>query len=182
MPQIQLQQHLLNTSRYAVGVEKAKLLPSLSVGISSQSIIGYQRVGDEDRYFNGWKRFTFLGAGLAVPIFQKAQRARISALEMQVLQQQKTLDWLEQRTQAEQNTARKQVQKYWDSLQFYQSQALPSAKTIVSTANRQFGAGEINYLEWVMLVNQSFDLQGQYLDEQNSYNQAVLHFQTFINE
>ncbi len=182
LPQIQLQQHLLNTSRHAVGVEKAKLLPSLSVGISSQSIIGYQRVGDEDRYFNGWKRFTFLGAGLAVPIFQKAQRARISALEMQVMQQQKTLDWLEQRTQAEQNTARKQVQKYWESLQFYQGQALPSAKTIVSTANRQFGAGEINYLEWVMLVNQSFDLQGQYLDEQNSYNQAVLHFQTFINE
>ncbi len=181
-PQMQWQQHLLQTARWSVAVEKAKLLPGVSVGLSSQSIIGYQRVGDTERYFNGWKRFNYLGAGVAIPIFSKAQRARISALQVQVLQQQKELDWLEQRTVAERNTARQQVQKYWDSLRFYRDQALPNATTIVSTASRQFAAGEINYLEWVMLVNQSFELQGQYLNEQNSYNQAVLHFQTFINE
>jgi len=182
LPQIQFQQHLLNTSRFSVAAEKAKLLPDLSIGLNSHTIIGYQRVGDEDRYFNTGKRFTFLGAGVAVPIFSKAQRARISAYEVQVLQQQKELDWLGQRLYAERNTARQEVQKYWESLQFYQNQALPSAKTIVSTANRQFAAGEINYLEWVMLVNQSFDLQGQFLDEQDRYNQAVLHLLTFFNE
>lgn len=182
LPQLQFQQHLLNTSRYTVGVEKAKLLPSLSLGVSSQSIIGYQRVGDEDQYFNARKRFTFMGAGVAVPIFSRAQRSRISAYEVQVLQQQKTLDWMQQRTQAERNSAQKQVQKYWESLQFYQNQVLPNAKTIVSTANRQYNAGAINYLEWVMLVNQSYDQQALFLDEQQRYNQAVLHFQTFINE
>jgi len=34
----------------------------------------------------------------------------------------------------------------------------------------------------VMLVNQNFDLQGQWLDEQNSYNEAVLHLQSFFNK
>jgi cobalt-zinc-cadmium resistance protein CzcA len=182
LPHIQFQQHLLNTSRFSVAAEKAKLIPSLSLGLSSQSIIGYQRVGDEERYYNAWDRFNAFSVGVAVPIFSKAQRARISAFQIQVLQQQTNLDWLKQRTMAEQNSARQQVQKYWESLQYYRSEALPYAKVIVSTANRQFAAGEINYLEWVMLVNQSFDLQGQYLDEQNSYNQSVLHFQTFINE
>ncbi|MBP6810306.1 MAG: CusA/CzcA family heavy metal efflux RND transporter [Saprospiraceae bacterium] len=182
LPQMQFQQHLLNTSRFSVAAEKAKLLPDLSIGLNSHTIIGYQRVGDEDRYFSSGKRFTFVGAGVAVPIFSRAQRARISAYEVQVLQQQKELDWLGQRLRAERITARQEVQKYWESLQFYQNQALPSAKTIVSTANRQFAAGEINYLEWVMLVNQSFELQGQFLDEQDRYNQAVLHLQTFINE
>ncbi len=182
LPQLQLEQHLLNTARYTVAMEKAKLLPSLSVGLSSQSIIGYQRVGQEERYFNGWNRFTSVGAGVAVPIFARAQRTRISAYEIQVLQQQKNLDWLEQRILAERNTARQQVQKHWASLRFYLDQALPNAKTIVSTATRQFSAGEINYLEWVMLVNQSFEIQAQFLEEQNNYNQAVLHLQTFINE
>ena len=182
LPQIQVQQHLLNASRFTVASEKAKLLPSFSVGLSSQSIIGYQRVGDEERYYNGWNRFTFLGGGVAVPIFSRAQKARIAASEVQVRQEQKNLDWLSQRLRADRETARQQVLKYWGSLQFYETQALQNAQTIVSTANRQFNAGEINYLEWVMLVNQSFDLQGQYLDEQNSFNQAVLHFQTFTNE
>ena len=182
LPQIQYQQHLVNTTRFTVAAEKAKLLPDLSLGINSQSIIGYQRVGEEDQYFNSAKRFTFVGAGIAVPIFSRAQRARISAYEVQVLQQQKELDWLGQRLQAERNNALQQIRKYQESLKFYQEQALPSARMIVSTADRQFSAGEINYLEWFMLVNQSFDLQAQYLDELNSYNQAVIHFQTFINE
>jgi cobalt-zinc-cadmium resistance protein CzcA len=182
LPQIQAQQHLLNVSRFTVASEKAKLLPGLSIGLSSQSIIGYQRVGDEERYYNSWNRFTFLGGGVAVPIFSRAQKARISAYEVQVQQEQKNLDWLSQRLRADRETARQQVLKHWESLQFYETQALQNAKIIVTTANRQFNAGEINYLEWVMLVNQSFDLQGQYLDEQNSFNQAVLHFQTFSNE
>jgi len=182
LPQMQWQQHQINTSRYSVAVEKNKLLPSLSVGLSSQSIIGYQRVGNEEHYYNGWQRFTSLGAGVAIPIFSRAHRARILASEVHVLHQQNELDWLGQRLRAERNTARQQVQKYWESLQFYQNQALPSAKTVVSTATRQFAAGEINYLEWVMLVNQSFDLQGQWLDEQNSYNEAVLHLQSFFNK
>ncbi len=169
MPEMEWQQHQLNTSRFTVKAEKAKLLPSLSLGLSSQSIIGYQKVGNEERYFNGWNRFTFIGAGLEIPIFSRAQRARIAASEIQVLQQQKQLDWLGQQINAERNTAGQQVQKYWESVQYYQDQALPNVNTIVSTASRQFEAGEINYLEWVMLVNHSFDLQAQYLDEQNNF-------------
>ena len=182
LPQIQLEQHLLNSTRYTVAVEKARLLPSLSVGISSQSIIGYQRVGSQERYFNGWNRFTAVGAGVAVPIFSKAQRTRISAYEIQVLQQQKNLDWMEQRTATERNTAIQAVQKHWESLQFFRNQALQNAGIIVSTATKQFSAGEINYLEWVMLVNQSFDIQHQYLEVQHQYNQAVLQLQSFINQ
>jgi len=182
LPQLQWQEHQLKLAQRNVAVEKANLLPSVSVGLSSQSIIGYQRVGDEDRYFNGGQRFTSLGAGVAVPIFSKSQKARIAATEVQVLQQQKELDWLGQRLRAEQNAAELKALKYLESVQFYQNQAIPNAKTIVSTANRQFAGGEINYIEWVMLVNQSYDLQAQFIDAQNAYNQAVLHLQTFINE
>ena len=182
LPQLQWQQHQVNVSRRSVEVEKAGLLPELSVGLSSQSIIGYQRVGQGEQYYNGWKRFTSVGAGIAIPLFSGAQRARIAAAEIQVLQQQNELGRLKQRTLAERSVARQQVQKHWESLQYYRTQALPDAKTIVSTADRQFAAGEIDYLQWVMLVNQSFDLLGQFLEEQHRYNRAVLHFQTFINE
>ncbi|MCC7466078.1 MAG: CusA/CzcA family heavy metal efflux RND transporter [Saprospiraceae bacterium] len=181
-PQIQFQIHQLNASRYGVAAEKAQMLPELSLGVSNQSVIGYQRVGDADRYFDGKHRFTYLSAGLAVPLFAKAQQARIAAAEIQVQQQQKELQWLQQRLGAEQLAARLEAGKYRESLQYYQKQALPNARAIVATANRQYAEGEINYLEWVMLVNQSFDLQGQYLDQQLSYNEAMLLFRSFSNQ
>ncbi len=163
-------------------VEKAKRLPTLSIGLNSQSIIGYQTIDQTERYFNGWDRFTSLQASIAVPIFSKAQRTRILAAEIQVLQQQNELDWLKQRSRAEQATARQQLQKHWASLQYFQNQGLPNAQTIVSTADRQFAAGEIDYLQWVLLVNQSFEIRSQYLEEQHRYNQAVLQYQLFSNE
>ncbi|MCC6461786.1 MAG: efflux RND transporter permease subunit, partial [Saprospiraceae bacterium] len=182
LPLLRWQQHQVEAARWAVAIEKAQLLPSLTVGLSSQSIIGYQKVGQEERYFNGWQRFTSFGVGASVPLFTRAQKARIAASELLVAQQQTELDWLEQRTRAERSTARRQVQKYVESLRFYQTEALPNARAIVSAADRQFAAGEIDYLQWVMLVNQSFELIGQFLDEQHRYNQAVLHFQTYLND
>jgi cobalt-zinc-cadmium resistance protein CzcA len=181
-PQIQFQIHQLNASRYGVAAEKAKMLPEVSLGLSNQSIIGYQRVGDEDRYFDGKHRFTYLSAGLSVPLFAKAQKARIAAAEIQVQQQQKELEWLQQRFSTEQLAARLEAEKYRESLQYYQQQALPNARAIVATASRQYAEGEINYLEWVMLVNQSFDLQSQYLDQQLAYNEAMLLFRSFSNQ
>lgn len=182
LPQVQWQQHQLAIAQRSMAVEKTRLLPSVSLGLSSQSIIGYQRVGDVDQYFDGWHRFTSLGAGVSVPIFARAQKARIAAAGIQVSKQQKELDWLGQRLQAERQSAWQQVQKHLESLQLFENQALPNARTIVETANRQFAAGAINYLEWVMLINQSYEVQGQFLDARNAYNQAVLQFQTFINE
>lgn len=181
-PRMQYQMHQVNAARYQVEVEKAALLPEITLGVSNQSIIGYQRVGDEDRYFNASKRFTYLGAGLAVPLFARAQRARIAASELQVQQQQKSLDWLQQQMSAEQIAARDEAAKYRESLQYFQKQALPNAELLVATANRQYQAGEINYLEWVMLVNQSFDIQGQYLEQQLAYNEAMLFLQSFSNQ
>ncbi|MCB9333489.1 MAG: CusA/CzcA family heavy metal efflux RND transporter [Lewinellaceae bacterium] len=182
LPQLLLQEHQLNTARRMVDAEKARLLPTLSLGLNSQSIIGYQTIDQTERFFNGWHRFTFAEAGVAVPLFTKAQRARISAAEIEVLRQQNELDWLNQKTRAEQASARQEVSKYWASLQFYQNEVLPNAAAIVETADRQFAAGEINYLEWVMLINQHFDLQSQYLDALSQYNQAVLQLQLFTNE
>ncbi|MBK8968886.1 MAG: CusA/CzcA family heavy metal efflux RND transporter [Lewinellaceae bacterium] len=182
LPQLRLQEHQLNAARRMVDAEKARLLPTLSFGLHSQSIIGYQTIDQTERYFDGWHRFTFAEAGVAVPLFRKAQRARISAAEMEVLRQQNELDWLNQKNRAEQAGARQEVSKYRASLQFFQNEVLPNAAAIVETADRQFAAGEINYLEWVMLINQHFDLQNQYLDALSQYNQAVLQLQLFTNE
>jgi cobalt-zinc-cadmium resistance protein CzcA len=52
-----------------------------------------------------------------------------------------------------------------------EEKALPNAKIIFETANKQFSNGEINYLEWAMLINQSIAIQSDYQDSLMRYNE-----------
>jgi cobalt-zinc-cadmium resistance protein CzcA len=182
LPQISMQQHLLAATQWQRAVEKSLLLPAFTVGLNNQSIIGYQTIGTEERYFNGWNRFTYLGVGVAIPIFARAQRARVAAADFQVQKEQSNLNWLFTQTLSDQDLARKEILKFQESLDFYEKEILPNAKSIVQTADTRFSAGEIDYLEWAMLVQQSIQVQQQFLEEKYNFNLAVLRFQQYSNQ
>ena len=179
LPVVKWYESKLNASRWSVEIEKDKLLPSISVGLNSQSIIGYQRVGQEDKYYNALDRFTYFSGGIAVPVFKKALKSRISAYEVRVLQQQQELDLTLEQLQQEILSLRLQIRKYQESLDYYEQKLLPGITTIFDSADAQLLAGDIDYLQWVMLINQSFELRSGYLDDLNAYNQAVLQLLSY---
>jgi cobalt-zinc-cadmium resistance protein CzcA len=72
--------------------------------------------------------------------------------------------------------------KFQESIDFYEQEILPNAKSIVQTADTRFLAGEIDYLEWTMLVQQSIQVQEQFLEEKYNFNLAVLRFQQYSNQ
>jgi cobalt-zinc-cadmium resistance protein CzcA len=182
LPPISMQQHLLAATQWQRAVEKSLLLPEFTVGLNNQSIIGYQTVGTEEQYFNGLKGFTYLGAGVAIPLFARAQRARVAAADFQVQKEQSNLNWLFTQTLSAQDQARKEMLKFQESIDFYEQEILPNAKSIVQTADTRFLAGEIDYLEWTMLVQQSIQVQEQFLEEKYNFNLAVLRFQQYSNQ
>lgn len=66
-----------------------------------------------------------------------------------------------------------------ESLEFYEKQALPASRSIIQAADAQLAAGEIDYLQWAMLVRQSLETSQQYLETKNNYHQAVIRLQQF---
>ena len=56
------------------------------------------------------------------------------------------------------------------------SASYPNAILISETANRQFLGGDINYLDWVMLVNQALTIHNSYIDTINLYNESVIEW------
>jgi cobalt-zinc-cadmium resistance protein CzcA len=52
--------------------------------------------------------------------------------------------------------------------------ALPNAKIIFETAQKQFVNGEIDYLEWAILINQSISIQSDYQDALMKYNELAI--------
>lgn len=176
-PAIQLQSALLTHSRLAHKLEQHKLLPDITFGYNNMSLIGNQRVGEADRYFTIRDRFTYFSAGLGIPIFHNAQRARIQAAQVQVKMQAVANAWQLQSARLrlwnyfkELNTAITQVQSFEESLQ-------GASDTILRTASKRLERGEIGYLEWVMLINQSIEMNARYLDAVQRQNELVFRIE-----
>jgi cobalt-zinc-cadmium resistance protein CzcA len=173
-PSIKLQKAIWNQTQFEHKLERSKLLPELSFGYNNLSLIGFQQVGGEERYFNRNDRFTYWSFGLNIPIFNWAQRARVQASKVQVQIQDIAAISERRKIKAEFvnelrlfTEASRQVESYDESLQM-------TSDAILNAASRRLDGGEISYLEWVILVNQSIDIKSQYLNAIQRRNEIAL--------
>lgn len=171
-PAIALREQLLERSVEENKLEKSKLLPTLNLGYNNTSIIGYQRIGNDEKYFGGGDRFSSVSAGIGIPLFGSAQRSRIRASGIFVQQQQKELDATRQQLQSELSNA---VIVYANRLKRYSTHTvlLRNAATILAGAGKRMAIGEIGYVEWVVLVNQAMEIRGNYFTMVEELNNAA---------
>jgi cobalt-zinc-cadmium resistance protein CzcA len=180
-PQVQIYSHQAEAARWRWRTEKAKLLPDFFAGYNNQSIAGSQVVEGRETYFSSGKRFNYVNAGISIPLFSGAQSARASAAKVDWQLAQKRTDYALAQTQTALQNALQQVQKYATSLNYYEQQGLKNASLIITTADKQFTGGDINYLQWVILVDQAITIRNEYLEMLYSYNQAVIEAQKLYN-
>ncbi|TWR29175.1 CusA/CzcA family heavy metal efflux RND transporter [Mucilaginibacter pallidiroseus] len=181
LPQVQLFAHQAEAARWRWRTEKSKLLPDFFAGYNNQSIAGSQIVGGNETYFGAGKRFNYVSAGISLPIFAGAHSARIAAAKVEWQLAQKRTDYARLQLQTEQQNAAGQIQKYASSLNYFEGQGLKNADLIVNTADKQFTGGEINYLQWVILIDQAISIRNEYLEVLYNYNLAVIQAQKLNN-
>ena len=179
--QVQVLEHDAEAARWRWRTERSKLLPDFFIGYNNQSIAGSQVINGQESYVPTSKRFSYVNAGISVPLFFGAQSARTSAAKVDWQLAQKRRDHALQQTKAEQAALLLEVQKFAGSLDFYEQTGLKNADIIIATADQQFVGGEINYLQWVILVDQAINIKNEYLDMLNSYNQSVIQAQKVNN-
>jgi cobalt-zinc-cadmium resistance protein CzcA len=161
--------------------EKARLLPDLTIGYNNQSINGSQLVNGQELTYSSKDRFSYISAGIGVPLFFKAQNARAAAAKTDFEKNKKETGYLSTQLQNELIVAETQVEKFRQSLDYFENQGLQNAETIMATADQQFQAGEIDFLQWVILINQSVTIRNEYIQALSSYNQAVIQFMKLNN-
>lgn len=152
-------------------VERAKLLPSLLLGYNNTSFKG---VGPDGIDYTTNTRFHSVQAGISLPVFTFGQRARVQTSKIA----EKVAEQEFQTTQAALQTERgKLLAAYQSNLEivtYYQTTGLKNADTILKTAQLQFVNGEINYLDFVMLVNQAINVQNNYVDAVWALNESIV--------
>lgn len=157
--------------------QKSKLSPDLIFGYNNTSIRG---TGADDKYYPASKRFQAVQIGVGIPIFNGAQKAVINASKVKESIAENDYEIGLQALNGERVTALLQYQKYLQTTGWYEDTALKSAETISATATKQFVNGEINYLNWVVLMNQAVAIQSQYIDAIKNLNETI-HQINYLN-
>lgn len=109
-------------------------------------------------------------AGIAMPLLGSSNKKRFDAMqfETQQLQWQKE-DVMRQLTLKEKQI-RQSLQTQQKTLTYYETTGLDNARGIYYLGGLQFKNGSINYLEWIMLMNQAMSMESDYIDALHQYN------------
>ena len=166
-------------SENRIKLEKSKLLPDLYFGYNNMSLLG---IGANDVLYTSRKsRFQLLQLGIGIPIFYGAHQSSVKAAKIGLKKSETQLQLLSSSIQNQFKKANLGLITQQNALSYYENTALKNAKLIITTADIQFKNGEINYLQWVMLVNSAINIQNQYLESLKKFNDYSIELQYLLN-
>jgi len=166
-PELQFLDQQIKVKEAEAKLEKSKLLPDLLIGYTNQSMKNINN-----------NRFNSVQLGVGIPLFTKGQRALAEAAKSKI----KISENDYQRKEIElKNRMKQQINNYMNQLTIvenYEKKQLPKSETILLAAQKQMEAGEIDFLNWVILTNQAVKIKVDYIENLENLNQigAELNF------
>jgi len=178
-PIVQYWQQQQNIAISNTKLEQSKLLPDITFGYN---LMGMKGMGANNVEYNSSPRFHSVQIGLGIPIFNGAQKSKINALKIneQIASKEYEINYKNLEIRFAQSM--KQFQKYQAAILYFENTALKNAETVKTTANKQFLNGEINYLEWVLLINQAINIQSEYIDALHNRNISIAELNLYLTK
>ncbi|MCD6596432.1 MAG: CusA/CzcA family heavy metal efflux RND transporter, partial [Bacteroidales bacterium] len=161
-PGISYYQNAINVASAIKKLETNKLLPDLQL----------EYFQGKNNYANA-KLYQGFSVGIAVPLFFGSQKAKIkaSSLEVEIINQQSLYFQEQLKIRHEQLLAK--LRKYNEALIFYEKNGENLAKEIYNTATKSYVNGEIDFFQYIISITNAKELELNYLDNLNNYNQTV---------
>ncbi|HEU4904087.1 MAG TPA: efflux RND transporter permease subunit, partial [Flavisolibacter sp.] len=164
-----------------IDLQRAKLLPQLSLGYMNQSIRGVQNVDGTEKSFTHGDRFSSVLVGVNFPLFAKGQKARIAAGKYSYDISKAEYSEARRRQQATLEGLLLQYRKNEKQLAYFEQQALKQAKLLRESGTLQLSSGSISYIEWMLLINQSIQLEADYFSALQEWNNTVIELNAYTN-
>lgn len=174
-------QQQVKVAQAAKNVEKAKLMPDLIVGYFNQTLTGTTNYYDESVVATPSTRFQGVTLGLAIPLYGRPQWARIQANEALKNTAQANLELHQKNLEGQYFQAFQEYLKFKNSLQYYETTALPTADIISKNALKNYQSGNIGYIEFSQGLTRVLNIQTNYLFILSQYNQALINIEFLIN-
>ena len=162
-----------------LNAEKSKLLPTFNIGYNNSSMYG---TGADDKFYERSARFHSGMVGVGIPLFNGAQKSLIEGQKINQLIAENNYELGSKNLKNQYTTLFGEYEKLKSETDYYKSKGLKNAETIMKTANRLYYEGEINYLEWSILINQSLDIQNKLIDTQKMLNEKTIQLNNLTQQ
>ncbi|MDR6158270.1 outer membrane protein TolC [Chryseobacterium sp. SLBN-27] len=161
-PELEYLNQQIAISKAEAQLERSRLLPDVLVGYTNQSMKNINN-----------NRFNTVQIGVGIPLFTKGQRALAKAAKAKVAisENQYYRKEMELKTRLSQ-----QMNNYTSQMKIvenYEQKQLPKSETLLKAAEKQMEAGEIDYLNWVILTNQAVKTKVDYIDSIEKLNETA---------
>ncbi|MCA5003539.1 CusA/CzcA family heavy metal efflux RND transporter [Sphingobacterium bovistauri] len=181
-PLIRLYENEMNLHDANIKLTKSEGLPEFSVGITNQSLIGDHLKNGVEQYFGAKNRFTSFNIGVSIPLTYTATKSRVKAMEYekQIAEQNMllTTNNLKNQFKTLMNQYNQDVQQYL----YYKNQAIPNAIKIVNASQLGYKTGEISYVEYLLALQRSTNIQLKYLESIQKINESVININSVLNQ
>jgi cobalt-zinc-cadmium resistance protein CzcA len=168
-PEIQMQQQQVAIADAGINLSKQKSMPSFEGRFFSQRLYGLNNP------------FSGFSVTMGFPIFGRSTyRNTVKAAELEKNYQQSITDYNVISITSAYGQAYQQLQKNNDLISYYQSTGLKQAEAIIKAANLAYRSGEIGFGDLNQFLTQAIDIQRNYLDVLNEYNQSAIQLNYFI--
>ncbi|MDP2454472.1 MULTISPECIES: CusA/CzcA family heavy metal efflux RND transporter [Chryseobacterium group] len=167
----------IEVAKEEIRVEKSRLLPDFSVGYFNQSLVGNFEKNGVSKFYGVGKRFQGVELGISIPIFAKAQKAKIKAAEINQQIQEAKVDAFSFSLSQRGSTLLSDLKRLQIQINFYRETALPQAKLLITKSQRAFEVGEMDYYQVSQSINNAVEVQKQYIESLNQYNQTAIELE-----
>jgi cobalt-zinc-cadmium resistance protein CzcA len=170
-PLLALQSQNINIANAGIGVIKNENKPEFSGRFFSQRLWGAK------------DPFTGFSVTAAFPLFGvNAYRNKVKVAQAEMSVQQKQYDYNYQVLITQQMQKQQEVERNKSMLDFYESTGLKQANEIIKASSLAYRAGEISFAELSQFLTQAIEIQKNYLENLNAYNQSVIQYSYYINQ
>lgn len=164
----------LKVSEQAVRVAKNGFAPSLSLSLRNQLVISSWNPYDQDRSRFDGGNFMGFEVGVGIPLFYGATRAKVKAARKEREMIALEIKEQEQLRQQEYLSALSRMNAAYVRYTYYNEEGRERSDKMAEQGLLEYSQGEISYLEYMNVLQESIDLRLKRASALNDYNQCVM--------
>ena len=167
----------LTVADRAVSVAKNGYAPTLSLSLRHQAVLtGWDPYHQQRSRFDGGN-FMGFEVGVGVPLFFGATKAKVKAArqERDILQHEMRAEQLRQTTEYQSLLSR--INAAHSRIEYYRESGTAKANEMTRLATLEYEQGEITYIEYTNVLQESVSIRQKEASAIHEYNQAVIELQ-----
>ncbi|HUC82588.1 MAG TPA: CusA/CzcA family heavy metal efflux RND transporter [Flavisolibacter sp.] len=178
-PAIQVQAQNIAIAEAEINVQRQAFKPSFDSRFFTQRLYSPLIPKGDNGNRNPFSGFSVTAN---IPLFNRsATKARIQAAELERDYQRSVVNYEIAALNSQYNQAVQQLLKDDELLRFYETTGLAQAEAIIKAANLSYRSGEISFADLSQFLTQAIDIQRNYLEVLNQYNQSAIQLNYYLN-